>query len=531
MKKTIILALALALLGGVAYANFGARDTVPSATLLVPYIVVDMNGTGSNATPNVNGYTTLTVVTNVSSAAQIIHVSVYNAASQGVVDFDEILSGYDVWQINWRDLLTGHFELFDTGSAANPPGAETPGGNAGFWNVTDTPPYSSTQAALAPTAWGPTANYAKNNNKTINGLVAPWDIDSISNVSSCGFYPHGWGSQIQYAGLIVSGLQSPLISWPNQDTDCNTSNGAEIKGWGGWLSSLGQQPLFFYAIIDSVSSCSGRFADDPNFWQSSLTDGGIANNTSYLTNNNTLTGYDFYMNSTQNYSESLPTVNLEAMSRYSGIGFYSELRTYAGVANPDLFTAREPLPTAWAFNFMNNSGITTEVAVWKNYTDFEYKTDGVTPLYVTAVRPYIYYAFDQSENSLASTQVNCPSGTFCLQPEPNVFPFQTQKVPVTPANFDGLPTTAAGNFGWMLLVFDPSTGIYPFSTQNVCSAASVKHNLYDAATDFQSYVFAKYNYGTYSTSVEATAMSSPNVLTGAQSTLPVLNTYNGSLSQ
>ena len=132
MKKTIILALAAALLGGVAYANFGARDTVPSATLLVPYIVVDASAAGI---PNPTGYTTLTVVTNVSSAKQIIHVSVFNAASQAVIDFDEVLSGYDVWSINWRDLVTGDFENFDTGSATNPVGAVTPYGLKGFWNA------------------------------------------------------------------------------------------------------------------------------------------------------------------------------------------------------------------------------------------------------------------------------------------------------------------------------------------------------------------------------------------------------------
>lgn len=512
MKKTIILALALALLGGAAYANWGARDTVPAATLLVPYIVVDMTGTGANAVPNPSGYTTLTVVTNVSSAAQIIHVSVYNAASQGVVDFDEVLSGYDVWQINWRDLLTGDFELFDTGNSANPPGAETPGGKLGFWNATDVSPYSAIVSDTAPAPWGPSVN----TKKTFTGLDAPWDIDSV-NSTGCG-YP--WKNQATFAGLIVSGLQAPLISWPNQDTDC--ALGAEIKGWGGWLSGLGQQPLFFYALIDSVNACSGQFPDSNLFWTGAPPNP-IPGNTSYLTNNNTLTGYDIYMNNTQNYSESLPTVNLEGASGYSGVGFYTSLRNYAKITAADTYTAREPLPTAWAFNFMNNSGITTEVGVWKNYTDFEFDSKG-NPLYIMAARPYIYYAFDQSENSLASTSPNCPSGTFCLQPEPNVFPFQTQKVAVTPANFDGLPTTAAGNFGWMLLVFEPSIG-GQFTTQNACSFANGTHSVYNSnAIDFQSYVFAKYNYGTYSTSVEATAMSSPNVTTGAQSQLPALNT-------
>ena len=507
MKKTIILALALALVGGAAYANWGARDTVPAATLLVPYIVVDMNSAGPNAAPNQNGYTTLTVVTNVSATAQIIHVSVYNAASQGVVDFDEVLSGYDVWQINWRDLLTGDFELFDTGSATNPPGAVTPGGLKGFWNPTT---YAATQATKLPQPFGPTVNTGL----TFTGLVPPYDIDSVSQ-TNCGF---PWGNLATYAGLIVSKLQAPIVApIPGQDTDCNVST-IEIPAWGGWLSTLNAQPLFFYALIDSVSVCSKQFPSDGAFWNTLTNGGGITGNGSYLTNLNTLTGYDIYMSAGNNFSESLPTVNLEGATGYRGIGFYSSLRAANEISTADAYTAREPLPTAWAFNFINNSGVTTEVAVWKNYDDFEYDANDV--LYVTAVRPYIYYAFDQSENTLASTQPNCPSGTFCLQPEPNVFPFQTQKVPVTPANFDGLPTTAAGNLGWMLLVFDSSIG--PNVVPNQCGVANTQ---YDIPFDFQSYVFAKYNWGTYSTSVEATAMSNPYVFPAQ--IMPVLNTYNG----
>ncbi|MBZ5588380.1 MAG: hypothetical protein LAO05_07445, partial [Acidobacteriia bacterium] len=136
MRKTIILALALALVGGMAYANFGSRDTVPAATLLVPYIVVDTLPSG---VPDTNGYTTLTVVTNVSSIKQIIHITVWGADSSPVIDFDEVLSGYDVWSINWRDLVTGNFQNFDTGDPSD-----------GFWDGTVEDP--------APTPWGPDVN-------------------------------------------------------------------------------------------------------------------------------------------------------------------------------------------------------------------------------------------------------------------------------------------------------------------------------------------------------------------------------------
>ena len=481
MKKTILFALAAALLGGAAYANFGAFDNVPAATLLVPYIVVDTNAAG---TPDPNGYSTLTVVTNVSSVAQLIHVTVFTADSQPVIDFDEVLSGYDVWSINWKDLLTGDFENFDTGSATAPVGKATPGGLLGFWNAADK--YAAKVSSKLPSAWGPTTN---NSSGTAVTIPAPQDIDALS-FSSCGF---PWGNLSSYSSLIVSSLQAPLIPWPDQDASCN--NGAIIKNWGGWLSTLSAQPLFFYAIVDSVNACNGYFPGSASYW-------------GYVSPLNTLTGVDFYMNLAQNYSESLPTVNIEGWSNYGGVGFYSAYKASQNKGNPA--DTHEPLPTAWAFNYLQEGGVSTKVGVWKNYDDFEYDTHG-NPLYVAACRPYIYYAFDESENSRASTSQTCPSGTYCLQPEPNAFPFQTQMVAVNQTNFDGL---MSGN-GWMLLVFDPT--YYGSGT-----TAMVDRYL-------QTYVFAKYNFLGFSTAVQATVMS--NVWWfGDNQAMPRFDTYDGSLT-
>ncbi|MGD1149263.1 MAG: hypothetical protein ABR961_15080 [Thermoanaerobaculaceae bacterium] len=475
MKKTIILALALALLGGAAYANFGSRDNVPASTLLVPYIVIDTNAAG---TPDPTGYQTLTVVTNVSSIKQLIHITVYAADSSPVIDFDEVLSGYDVWSINWRDLVTGDFEHFDTGSATNPAGAATPGGLKGFWTA---PTYTATVSAVSPSAWGPTAN------RGAQTIPPPIDIDAGSN-AGCGF---PWGYLGVYSPAIIQELQAPLVPWPNQDTTC-IKPGSYITNWGGWLSTLTAQPLFFYAIIDSVNACNGDFPDTAlgDYWK-------------YLTQLNTLAGDDFYLDFETNYSESLPTVNIESSSDidYNYVGFYSAYKADSG--NLDNYEDNhEPLPTAWAFNYFQNGGVTTEVGVWKNYDDFEF-----LPNYVLGCQPYIYFAFDESENSRASQSQTCPSGTYCLQPEPNVFPFQTQKVAVNQTNFDGL---MSGN-GWMLLVFDPS--IYG------------QDGAYND-TYLQTYVFVKYNFGGFTTMNEATEMS--NVWwQGNSQMMPYFNTYNG----
>jgi len=466
MKKTIILALALALVGGVAYANFCARDIVPSASILVPYIIVDTNADGS---PNVNGYTTLTVLTNVSSAKQLIHVTVWSADSTPVVDFDEVLSGYDVWSINWRDLVTGNFNLFDTGSPTT-----------GFWTGT---------TGVAGSAFGPTSNPL---GPSYAGILNPQDIDFATPTSTgCGF---PWGNLSAYAGIIQSGLQAPLVAWTGtyQDTNCDAV--AEI-GFTGWLSTLTASPLFFYATIDSVKACNGFFPTLVNYWTDVV--GGTAG---YNTLNNTLTAYDFYLNFTSNYSESTPAVGLEANGAWAGVGFYTKDRLESGATGAALQDNREPLGTAYAFNYLNAAGVTTEVAVWKNYHEFD-----ITATYehVLACQPYIYYAWDESEQSKARTVTTCPSGLCFGNPEPNVFPFETQKVAVTSTNFTGL---MSGN-GWMLIVFDPSIPVAP--------------RAFWAENYLQAYVFAKYNFGAYSTSVEATTMA--NYWCFATQLLPTLN--------
>lgn len=463
MKKTIILALALALVGGVAYANFCARDIVPSASLLVPYIIVDTNADG---TPNANGYTTLTVVTNVSSIKQIIHVTVWNAASAPVVDFDEVLSGYDVWSINWRDLVTGSFNLFDTGTTA-----------AGFWSGT-------VGVGKAGSAFGPTSNPL---GASFAGIADPVDIDATTPpLTNCG-YP--WGDLSAYAGIIQSGLSTPLVAWTGQDnTGCPVQSITTFT-YGGWLATLTKSPLFFYATIDSVTACNALFPDALGYWTANAGAG-------YNALNNVLTGNDFYLNFTSNYSESIPAVGLEATQGTFPVGFYTRYRVANNLAPAD---TREPLGTAYAFNYLNAGGVTTEVAVWKNYTDFN-----AAATRVLACRPYIYYAWDESENAKARTIATCPSGLCFANPEPNVFPFETQKVAVTSTNFTGL---MSGN-GWMLIVFDPSIP-----------------TTYTGAVDtyLQAYVFAKYNFGAYSTSVEATTMSNFWCFGTAQQ-LPNLNT-------
>ncbi|OYW07279.1 MAG: hypothetical protein B7X11_00055 [Acidobacteria bacterium 37-65-4] len=494
MKKTIILALALALIGGgAAYANFCARDIVPAASLLVPYIVVDtVPGITGTPTPDQNGYTTLTVVTNVSSAKQLIHVTVYNAQSQGVVDFDEVLSGYDVWSINWRDLLTGAFYNFDTGDSETPWKDNGSGPQAGQPQLGDF--WAGTVGEIGD-PWGPSTNVL---NSSFDPLKPPQDVDYTIPANTNCHMP--WGDQSAYASTIVDGLQGAIGPWTDHDALCDQTGTTFNNLWLAGLSATNNQ-IFFYATIDTVKACGNLFPGaDADYWDATI---GNSSFPGYNTRNNVLTGYDIYLNFNQKFSESLPTVNLEAYGLYTGTGFYSKLRKAAAATNAQ--DDREPLGTAYAFNYFNSGGATTEVGVWKNYADFDTKN-----ALVIACRPYLYYAWDENENSKARTSTYCPSGLCYGTVEPNVFPFETQKVAVNSTNFSGL---LPGN-GWMLIVFDPSIPI---------SAKTNSNN--NAGT--QAYVFAKYNYGTYSTAVEATTMANYHCF---GQTLPALNTYEGSTS-
>ncbi len=471
MKKILILGVALALVGGVAYANFCARDFVPAATLLVPYAVVDLNADG---TPNVNGYTTLLGVTNVSSTKQLIHVVVWDAQSSHVVDFDEVLSGYDVWTINFRDLLTGSFNLFDTGdpdktdNGSGPkPTSVPPQPQVGdFWKGT---------LGIPAVPFGPTTNRGYT-----TALPAPQDIDfATPALTGCNF---PYGNLASFGPAIVTALQGAIVTLP-QYTPCRTASVANPP----WLAGLTDNPVFFYVTVDVVTACNQNFPDEDGYWT-----GG------FPSNNNVLIGDVVYLNTATNFSDSFPAVSIEADLDWASAthtGFYSRYSTAAGVND-----FHEPLATAFAFRYINTGGPTSNLMVWKDTADII--LDPADNPVFNACLPYIYFAFDENENSKARGGGG-PSGFNTA--EPNVIPFETQKVPLDVANWNGLM-----NNGWMLLVFDPSI---PFVT---------------TGSTTQAWAAVQYFFGTYSTATEAATLGNVNCFVG--DVLPNLNTYQGVLN-
>lgn len=457
MKKFIVFALAVTLAGGMAYANYCARDIVPASTILVPYAVVSMTG----STPDPQGYTTLLTITNVSKDAQIIHITVWNAVSKAVLDWDEVLSGYDMWTINFRDMLTGQWGLFDTSRSSTA--------------------YPNT-GQREPFEWGPDGRSAYQSPPIPGKLPTP---EKTSDTPSTGC-SMPYGDMTGYLGLFVPQLLAPMKARTHLGCGTQTVRGDKNATW---LTTLGANELFFYVTIDVVNTCNLDFPTTAGYFQNT-----------YL-NENVLIGDLVYMNANMNYSEALPAVHIETSpARYSfaasWMNFYEEK-----AASSDLpYLYLEPLATALAFRYQNDPAgsrwgipMTSNIMLWKNFWEFSADLSNSAGN-VNDCGAYMYYSWDEDEH-VVTRGVQCPiSPCGSAEIDPNVFPFETQMVPVTSANFD-LPD----KFGWMLVIFPPS---YPAS-----GYVDPTPNTTLLGRKYMAWGAYKFNYGTYSAAVEAATMA------------------------
>lgn len=462
MKKVLAVFAALALAGGVAYANFCARDVVPAATLLFPYVAVSTDALGI---PDPNGQTTITDIVNVSREAIIVHYTVWDILSSPVIDFDEVLSGYDVHRINWRDFLNGRFDLFDTS-------------NTSF--------SASTPYTFDPFEFGPDGR------SQTGGLTAPQNRSSITSA----MLPNGvppYGNKSSLAGTIRNLVSGPLAAYGH-----NGCGGlGNLRGDKTAFDIASANPIFFYVTADVVSIGSLYFPTDAGYWT-----GGVP------TNRNVLLGSMVWLNAAANYSEAGPAVHVEAATdpTYGGpavFGFYED-KLQVGTE-----TFREPLATALAFNYYNSTadGVTSNVILWKNLSEI----DPVTGL-ISDCGAYVYYAWDMDERSLSRTTEPI-SGLPTGGRDPNQFPFETQKVPLNNDYFD-LP----GTYGWMLVVFPPSYGVFVDPTANPTWLAGQYPSYFGWAS-------VQIIYGTYSAAIEAATMANAHCF--STQTLNALGANNG----
>ncbi|MCX7895854.1 MAG: hypothetical protein N2447_07880, partial [Thermoanaerobaculum sp.] len=231
MKKVLAIFAALALAGGVAYANFCARDVVPAATLLFPYVAVSTDALG---VPDPNGQTTITDIVNASREAIIVHYTVWDILSRPVVDFDEVLSGYDVHRINWRDFLNGRFDLFDT-------------------SRTDF-------TATAPLTFDP-FEYGPDGRSQAGGLGPNQNRSAIPAAQ----LPNGvppYGNKASLATTIRNLITAPLVAYGH-----NGCGGlGNLRGDKTPFDITSANPIIFYVTADVVSIGSLFFPADLAYW-------------------------------------------------------------------------------------------------------------------------------------------------------------------------------------------------------------------------------------------------------------------------
>jgi hypothetical protein len=472
MRKalTITLVAALALFAGsAAYANYCARDVVPASTILVPYAVQDMLDTYN---PDYAGYTTILTVTNVSREAQIIHITVWNALSEPCIDFNEVLTGYDVWQIFFRDMLDGNFGFFDTSRSATAyPNVESLG----------------TPHSRLPFEWGPdgrsaySGNYNPAAQTTDTGALPYPQTSGVVPSTNC-FMPYGNGLNVN---SNIDCLRAPIYA---RDHNGCGNLGVRADFNNDWLKNIDGThsdgyKLWFYVTVDLVDECNFAFPNDTNYFEN------------YYVNENVLIGDIVYLDSTANFSEAINAVHIETdppngwQANMNAANFYEEKALPLNTP----FNHLEPLATAFAFNYYNNPGlnISSEVMLWKNYEDF--LAVGATPNHIVDdCGYYIYYAWDFDEHSKTR------AGSCRISPcnpndiDPNEFPFETQSVPLTLDNFDLVDVQ-----GWMLIVFPPS---YPAGFADPTTNTESK-------TYLMGWVGTKINYGGYSAALEAATMA------------------------
>jgi len=472
MKKFLTLALVGAMLLGVSsvvYANFCAFDNVPAATLLFPFVQFDYNNAAQ-------GQVTTFAITNVSSEAQIVHVTLWTDYSVAILDFNILLTGYDVQSMNIRDILRD-----------------------GILPVTG-PTFSN--VGPLPNSDGPVSGTNSLNGWWIDdpgvGLAAPESTnDLVCTVGN----PSGYagGIPLSTLELFQTWLQKSQTVTRVFDDTCLTGAPFSVVTGTWWLERDATTATWMYITADVVTECNKLFPDSINYFN-------------LLSLDNVLIGDLIYLDAINNYSEAMNAVHIEAdmdaaavvtptaIGQYIGtpITFYHRYAAGNHVTVPAL-DYREPLPTAWAFRYfndINNIAFTWVRAwkgstIWKNIPDLwaDPWSENVSFMLANNCLAYTYYAWDEEENVTSTTDNpwSQPGGERIV---PNLLPLETQEVNVDEFN---LPN----EFGWMLFVWPASNFIVPGG---------------DTTPDYyQTWMGVKYQaFGQYSAGIPAAVMANYN---------------------
>jgi hypothetical protein len=436
---------------------------------LFPFVHYDYN--------DPTGSVTSFAITNVSSEAQIVHVTLWTDYTVAILDFNILLTGYDVQAINIRDILL-HGVLPVTGG-------------------------SHSNVGVQPNSDGPVS--------ATNSLNGAWIDDpgvALAAPASTAGLTCTVGNPADYAGGIPANTLFLFQTWLQKSQtvnryfsdDCDNDQDTQSAVTGTWwLTRDTTTPTWMYITADVVTECNKLFPDNVNYF-------------SVLSNDNVLMGDMLFLDQPNNFSEAMHAVHIEADMDAANVVTPTALGSWPGspitfyhrYAAGNHVTApapdyREPLPTAWAFRYFNSPAnqANTQIRAWKGSTLEAHIPDlfadpwseSVSSLIANNCLAYTYYAWDEEENvtSTADNPWSQPGGERIV---PNLLPLETQEVPV--GDF-----TLPDEFGWMLFVWPASNFDVPGG---------------DTTPDYyQTWMGVKYQaFGQYSAAMSAAVMANYN---------------------
>jgi hypothetical protein len=266
----------------------------PAATLLLPYFEVDLaNPAGAN---------TYFTVNNASASAVLAHVTVWSAMHVPVHTFNIYLTGYDVQQVNVRDVINGKLPV--TASVGQDP--------------LDT-------------------------NSPTDGISNKGLLSQDINFASCSELPPAAVPQLTVDHIRASllGEQSPMTGM------CAT------KGDGSRIARG-------YITVDTVNSCTDLTPASPGYFAAGGS--GIATNQNVLWGDYTYTNHLGGLDSGD--ASALVHITASATDPQTSVPgeytFYGRFVAWTAADN------REPLATTFMTRFVNSTAGKTSLTVWRD---------------------------------------------------------------------------------------------------------------------------------------------------------------------
>lgn len=411
--------LLIVMLGAVgpADANICAFDNAPAATLLFPFAAIDYNDP-------VGGMSTEISITNTSWQAQIVRVTVWTDFGVSILNFNIILTGYDVIRFDSGQLFqTGQLPVTLWGPHQTNEGVQDRGPMSTANTLNQTP-----GLFLEPP----------------DATMSLGDRCNPTNTSYPGLYttPIPQAFLNLFRGYLQVSQTTPRYSSDDCTKPFANPYIADPPPW--WQTRSDSTPTWFYLTADVVETCNRNF---PNSF------GYFTNEALY---DNVLVG-DITWRSAA-WVAAAPAVHIEAdydlgavATTHPGSGFPVSFYHRYAVLSDAVSDYREPLPTAWSMRYqgIGTDFIGTSFLAWKGSTNYSELYDleitgsnvlAPDELIATNCLAYTYYAWDEDENVVT---VTTPAV------EVNQFLLATQQV-------DAEEFQLPGSDGWALFIWPPS---------------------------------------------------------------------------